>query len=288
MKIAVNYSTALLSLLAKDPNLGIDYIKAPTSPFPDCWHQFENLEFNYARLPHLAQMGVIFLGHPDPQQRFNVQTVMKVLQNTNPPYLSTHLEARTEFFPPELKEYQHQNHPLVQKALKAHFLAAIKEVKAQIHLPLIVENYPYYTWWRHFRWGSEPQFIQEICRESECGFLIDIAHARCSAWHMQRDFMDYINELPLDCLREIHLGGVQLRSAEGLRDTHTALNEADYQILEYLLAKTHPDTITIEYGGLPDTILNLEQKYEPIIRNSPQELEQMITRVQALVKTHLG
>jgi uncharacterized protein len=286
MKIAVNYSKALLSLLEKDPKLPIDYIKGPTSPFPGCWHQFED-ELPYARLPHLAQLEVIFLGHRELQQRFNAQTVMKVLECTKPTYLSTHLEARIDFFP-ELREYQHHNHPEVQKVLKSHFLKAISEVKAQIKIPLVLENFPYYTWWRNFRWGSEPQFIREICLESDCGFLLDIAHARCSAWHMRRDVMDYIQELPLDRLREIHLGGVCERPEEGLRDTHTALTEADYELVKILLAKTHPETITIEYGGMPDQLLNMHQQYEPINRNSPEELEQMITRIKAIIKAQAG
>jgi len=282
MKIAVNYSTALLTLLSESSDLAIDYIKAPTQPFPDCWEQFDKNEYDYPRLPHLAQAGVIFLGHPEPEQCFNVETVTKVLQSTRPPYLSTHLEARTDFFP-EVKEYQHQNHPEVQRLLKKHFLSTINLVKQQSKIPLVLENFPYYTWWRHFRWASEPRFIKEICKEGNCGFLLDIAHARCSAWHMQRDLIDYITALPLDCLREIHLGGVQKRGEEGLRDTHTALVEEDYQLVEFLIARTNPDIITIEYGGMPDQILNIEHRYEPILRNSPAELKQMISRIQAVV-----
>ena len=287
MKIAVNYSTALLELLKKDPQLPIDYIKGPTSPFPGCWYQFEGSPLQYPRLPHLAQLGVIFLGHPESQQRFNAETVNKVLQLTKPPYLSTHLEARVDFFP-QLQEYQHQNHGQVQKVLAAHFLKAIAEVKTQIKLPLILENFPYYTWWKHFRWGSEPQFIREMCIASDCGFLLDIAHARCSAWHMQRDLREYIQELPLDRLREIHLGGVKERLEEGVRDSHTALSEADYEWVLFLLEKTSPETITIEYGGLPDKILNIHQQWEPIQRNSPEELEQMIYRIKSMIKQHTG
>jgi uncharacterized protein (UPF0276 family) len=282
MKIAVNYSNALLALLSKEPQLPIGYIKAPLCPFPDCWEQFEDAGVSYARLPHLAQAGVLLLGHREPEQRFDARTVHKVIQLTNPPYLSTHLETRREFFP-EFKEYLHQDHPVIRRAFTIHFLKVIKDVKAQLQLPLVLENCPYYTWWSHFRLTSEPQFINEICLESDCGFLLDIAHARCSAWHMGMDIIDYINKLPLGCLREIHLGGVQQRAMEGLRDTHTALTETDYRLLEYLLARTDPEIITIEYGGMPDYIINLENKREPIIRNSQTELQQIIARVQALI-----
>jgi uncharacterized protein (UPF0276 family) len=287
MKIAVNYSKALVSLLARVPGLPIDYVKGPTSPFPGCWYQFEDPEINFPRLPHLAQLGVIFLGHPDPAQRFNLETVMRVLQCTKPPYLSTHLEAKVDFFP-DIQTYQHENHLVVRKTLRSHFLTAICEVKDKVNLPLVLENFPYYSWWKHFRWGSEPEFIKDICHQSDSGFLLDIAHARCSAWHMHRDLLDYIQALPLDRLREIHLGGVLERPLEGLRDTHTPLIEDDYRLLDFLLSKIRPDMITIEYGGLPDKLMNLKQEYEPLARNSPAELETMIYRVHSIMKAHRG
>jgi uncharacterized protein (UPF0276 family) len=83
-------------------------------------------------------------------------------------------------------------------------------------------------------------------------------------------------------LVEIHLAGVNHR-IEGIRDTHTKLTDEDYQLFKFVLEKTKPEIVTIEYGGLPDRILNFAGEYEPIYRNNPLELAEMIYQVLAIM-----
>lgn len=283
MELAVNCSDILMTLLDQDPGLPVDYIKVPTIPFPECWLQFDKGETRRQLLPHLAQPGVIALGRTAPDEQFNHTIIQQILQRTDPPYLSTHVEAPLDCFP-EYREYQHQNHPFIQRVLQEHFLKAIAKVKENINVPLVIENFPYYTWWRHFKTGSEPQFLTELCEIGDCGFLLDIAHARCTAWHNKMDVTAYINALPLYRLREIHLAGTQFRQLEGLRDTHTVIDETDYKILQYILKKSDPRIITIEYGGMPERIRSLNGEYEPISRNNIAELTAIIGRVAGIIK----
>lgn len=284
MKFAVNYSDILMELLAENPELPVDYIKVPTIPFPGCWLQFDRGETKRAILPHLAQPGVIALGRTAPEEQFNPELVDQVLQRTHPPHLSTHVEARVDCFP-EYREYHHQAHPVIRQVLREHFLQAIATVKAHIGIPLVLENFPYYSWWRHYKTGSEPEFVSEICAAGDCGFLLDIAHARCSAWHYEMDLKTYLSGLPLHRLREIHLAGTQLRLLEGLRDTHGRIDETDYATLEYLLQHSAPQIVTLEYGGMPERLLNFNGEFEPISRNNKTELQEMIAKITALIGT---
>lgn len=277
MKLAVNFSEALLSLFAKDPDLPVDLIKVPTIPFPGCFSQFEQGLALRKLLPHPAQPGVISLGHPLLQKRFNRELVSKIIALTDPPYLSTHLEAALDFFP-SFKTEQHRFDQDLKQEMSARFLNSIDLVKKATGLQLLLENFPYYSWWRHYKLGSDPSFIAEVCEAGDCGFLLDIAHARCSAWNFGISVEQYLESLPLSRLVEIHLAGVTLRT-EGIRDTHTKLSNEDYQLLEFVLGKTDPQIITIEYGGLPDQIINLKYETEPLRRNDPQELKEMIYRV---------
>lgn len=286
MKLAVNYSEALLNLLTEEPELPVDLIKVPTIPFPECFSQFERGRAFRKLLPHPAQPGVISLGHPSPQERFNRELVSKIIALTDPPYLSTHLEAALDFFP-SFKNEQHRFAQGLKQEMLARFLNSIAIVKKATGLPLVLENFPYYSWWRHYKLGSEPSFITEVCEAGDCGFLLDIAHARCSAWNFGIPVERYLESLPLSRLVEIHLAGVSLR-AEGILDTHTKLSDEDYQLLVSILEKTAPEIITIEYGGLPDRIVNFNNEYEPIRRNDPQELKEMIYRVAALLEARVG
>lgn len=285
MKLAVNFSKVLLSLLEEDPGLPVDYIKVPTIPFPGCFSQFKQGRTYRKLLPHPAQPGVISLGHPSPQEQFNRELVSEIIELTNPPYLSTHLEAALDFFPSFKKEQHNYDQGLKRKMLE-RFLNSIDWVKKATGLPLLVENFPYYSWSRHYKLGSDPAFISEVCEAGDCGFLLDIAHARCSAWNFGISIEQYLKSLPLSRLVEIHLAGVKLRT-EGVRDTHTKLADEDYQLLGLILGKTSPETVTIEYGGLPDQIINLEHEYEPIRRNDPLELKEMIYRVLDVLKVYL-
>ena len=284
MELAVNYSDHLMTLLDQDPGLPVDYIKAPTIPFPECWLQFERGGTRRKLLPHPSQPGVLALGRTDPDEQFNFELIQKILQRTHPPYLSTHVEARVDYFP-EYREYQHQHHPRIQSILLEHFLQTVNRFKETVNIPLVVENFPYYTWWRHYVTGSKPQFLSELCEMGDLGFLLDTAHARCTAWHLQMDLNDYLNALPLHRVREIHLAGTRMRPLEGLRDTHTVIEEIDYEILWYLLGKTNPQIITIEYGGMLERIRGINGEYGPISRNDINELMTAINRVAEMIKS---
>ncbi len=285
MKLAVNFSEALLILFAEDPGLPVDFVKVPTIPFPECFSQFERGRVFRKLMPHLAQTGVISLGHPLPREQFNRELVAKVINLTEPPYLSTHLEAMVDFFPGFQNE-QHQFHPELHKEMLDRFLNGIDLVKKETGLPLLVENIPYYPWGRHYKLGSDPAFITEVCEAGDCGLLLDIAHARCSAWNFGISIEEYLKGLPLHRMVEIHLAGTELRG-EGIRDTHTKLTDDDYQLFEPILGMVNPETVTIEYGGLPDRIMDPEQKFEPIQRNDPLELKEMIERVLAIFDASL-
>jgi uncharacterized protein (UPF0276 family) len=143
MKLAVNYSDALISLIQSDPELPVDMIKVPTEPFPGSWRQFEHGKQFRPLLPHLAQVGIIALGHPNPKLRFNEPAVLRALKEGCSTYLSTHLEAKVDYFP-ELSDYQHQLDFSIAEHLREHYRKVIREVKACLRIPLVIENFPYY------------------------------------------------------------------------------------------------------------------------------------------------
>ena len=279
MKLAVNFSEILVALLKKYPELPVDFIKVPTIvKFPEGWDQF-NLGSQYRNLlPHIIQDGILSLGNPDNLQQYNKETIQKILELTKPPHLSTHLRAGAEYFP-EFNEFLHGYDVKLEKALIDRFVNVIKLIQEQIKIPLLVENYPYYSWWTNYRLGSEPSFINRICNEADCGFLLDLAHAQVSAWHMKTDILKYLSLLPLERVKEIHLGGVRQAEYGGLWDAHTALASDDYQLLQFILNETKPDIITLEYGGFPDRQLNLKGSYELCPRNNVNELYEMIYQI---------
>lgn len=279
MFLAVNYSEILLNLLSANHQLFVDYIKAPTIPFPKCLSQFKTGQRRRPVLPHIAQPGFLYLGHPDIQQRINYPVLLNIIRDTNPPYISTHLEALPNLISSCGRDEIHQIDYTVWDELLDHFVNEINRLKAALFIPVIVENVPYYPFLENYKLLSYPPFITQLCKESNIDFLLDIAHARVSAQNMGMDIRDYITQLPLHRVKEIHVTGIQ-NSMVGLWDSHTVLRADDYQLLDYILGETEPSIITIEYGGISDQEYNpMTHKYFYCPRNNQDELQQMIDHI---------
>jgi uncharacterized protein (UPF0276 family) len=93
-----------------------------------------------------------------------------------------------------------------------------------------------------------PAFISQVVREANCHFLLDLAHARISAAMRGQSAQDYIAELPLDRLVEIHVSGPRPAQDDGrLIDAHESLLEADYSLLSWVLDLVRPQAVSLEY-----------------------------------------
>src|SRR5262249_54549759 len=93
----------------------------------------------------------------------------------------------------------------------------------------------------------EPAFIAAVLSETSVGLLLDLAHAQVSASRLGLPIEDYLGQLPLDQVRQLHISGPRWRDGE-LYDAHEALLEEDYRLLEWVLARTQPWALTLEYN----------------------------------------
>lgn len=127
-------------------------------------------------------------------------------------------------------------------------LQAACEKAAGAPFPVLVENMP--------RWSVsppayvvDPAFITAVMDESGCGLLLDLAHARVAAHNRGEAARDYLARLPLDRVLEIHVSGPRPGSHPDGRlvDAHQPLLEADYDLLAWVLERTRPRAVTLEY-----------------------------------------
>lgn len=66
---------------------------------------------------------------------------------------------------------------------------------------------------------TDPEFISEAIVSTDVGFLFDFAHAVVSAHNLGTNFSQYVEELPLDRVKQIHVSSPRLRKGEML-DSH--------------------------------------------------------------------
>jgi uncharacterized protein (UPF0276 family) len=118
---------------------------------------------------------------------------------------------------------------------------------------VLVENMP--RWTRHRpAYVVDPAFVAGVVEEAGCGLLLDLAHARVAAHFQGEPVHDYLTRLPLDRLVEIHVSGPRpLPDSKGagggwLFDAHEPMQEVDYGLLAWVLERTRPRAVTLEYS----------------------------------------
>jgi uncharacterized protein len=146
---------------------------------------------------------------------------------------------------------------------------------------VVLENIPWLAIAPHVSTVvSSTSVISRVIRESGVGLLLDIAHARLAAESMDRSPQDFILELPVDRLKEVHVTGIGPHPSGGRID-HKPMTEEDWELFEWTLSQIKcgvfatPAMVTCEYGGIG----------EPFASNTSEDviLEQ-IPRMFAMVK----
>ena len=129
--------------------------------------------------------------------------------------------------------------------LTREYVKRVMELRAAIDVPLILENMPSFPY-SSYESEADPERITEILETTNCNLLLDIAHARIAAQIRRIDVCDYLNSLPLRRVRQIHVSGSRMRNGY-LYDAHEPLEEFDYTLLEWVLERTQPQILTLEY-----------------------------------------
>lgn len=262
MQFALNYSLAAAKLF-QERRIQIDLFKCPD--WDDAVAEASRIAPVYVHFRYQAGRGEI-----DPS---GFERVEHLLEITETAFVNTHFSPLAVLTgePPDVE-------------------LAVNEAKKDLRLlgdrfgieRVTVENIP----WLSF----EPRFstvvastgaLGRVIRESGAGLLLDIAHARLAAENMSMSAKDYIMELPVDRLREVHVTGVGPR-AQGGRIDHMPMTAEDWELFDWTIDQirsgcfAEPQVVTCEYGGIG----------EPFASNTSEEvLREQIPRMYDRVKS---
>jgi hypothetical protein len=131
------------------------------------------------------------------------------------------------------------------KRLVARLLRQIDSLKSSLSLPLILENMPANKVLANLL-ESDPVMIGQVLDAASCDLLLDLAHARVAAAFREIPVEVYLARFPLEKVCQIHISGTRLREGS-LQDAHETLSEEDYALLDWTLARTQPEILTLEY-----------------------------------------
>jgi uncharacterized protein (UPF0276 family) len=193
------------------------------------------------------------LGNPQALEQPQVLVATKQrLARTEAPWLSVHLGFSAALVAFE-QGMQAKSTPLEREPLLSSIVVNARRLAEEIEVPLLLENLDYNTTgaYEHI---CEPDFIREAVERSETYLLLDLAHARVSAARLGYSAEEYLDRLPLERVRQLHVSGP--RQVDGvMTDVHQPLGERDVKILLEILERTVPWALTLEYKKSADTLV---------------------------------
>lgn len=238
-ELAVNYSVSLLSLI-RAGDAPIDSIEVGP------WFSPQEIEQQQQECP-----GYPFQFHAGSfisRYRYRRTAIKKLsgyMACTQSQWLSLHLELLPILVYHFGSKFGLNLNPPGARKAKKTFLHYLAQVKNAFEAPIILENLASLPQSK-YAYAADPALISEIVRSSGCGFLLDIAHARVASSYLGMKVHDYLECFPLDLVRQIHVSGA--REINGtLKDAHEAMQGEDYAILKWLLQRTNPAVVTLEY-----------------------------------------
>ncbi|MDQ1856003.1 MULTISPECIES: DUF692 domain-containing protein [unclassified Chryseobacterium] len=129
--------------------------------------------------------------------------------------------------------------PFTQEAIEC-VSENILQVQDILKRPLILENGSYYTVLKAEM--SESDFINEIVRRTGCELLLDVNNVYVNAFNFKYDAEKFIQRMPLDKVKYIHMAGHYQVNDHLIIDTHGEdIIDPVYNLLAWVIEKTGKD-----------------------------------------------
>ncbi len=195
--------------------------------------QLPDIPFHFHAADMLQEVGSISRG---------IAKISTYLSATRSPWVSIHLSMQARHSQPNQLR---ANKPLDTEQATRKFVHMVERLKRAVGVPVLLENdEPAAAEGDLF--DIEPKNISEVLNITGCNLLLDSGHARISAERLHVDVHDYIQALPLKRVTQIHVSGPRIKNG-CLFDAHEPLTEIDYDLFTFLLSRTHPKVVTLEY-----------------------------------------
>jgi uncharacterized protein (UPF0276 family) len=126
----------------------------------------------------------------------------------------------------------------------------VEEVQAVLGFQLLVENPSNYL---RFAMSSisEPEFLTEIVRRTDCGLLCDVNNIYVTSQNFGQDPVAYLQAIPPDAVKEIHLAGHTVNAADGqsvwIDDHGSPVCEAVWELFSQAVTRFGPVPTLVEW-----------------------------------------
>lgn len=172
------------------------------------------------------------IGGIDPLDEVFVAGVADLCKQVKAPHWSDHLAFSTH---KGIQLQQFVPLPRSEEAVE-HVVRRIQAVRHVCDVPLLLENVSFYSTMP----GStleEPVFLRLILEKADVGLLLDVSNIFVNSRNFRFDPETFIESLPLERVRELHLGGHSDQD-EMLLDSHAApISDEVWALYEFTLKR---------------------------------------------------
>jgi len=174
-------------------------------------HHLEQVRTHYPLTFHGVGMS---LGSADPLDQNYLKKLKALIARFQPIHISDHLCWTSHLG-------RHSNDllpmPYTSVALK-HVVERIDQVQSFLGQRILVENVSSYLSYK-MSVMEEAEFFAEVVKQADCLMLCDINNIYVSASNHQFDAISYLDKMPKERIKEMHLAGYE-DQGEFLLDTH--------------------------------------------------------------------
>ncbi len=172
--------------------------------------QFRELAERYPLVLHGLSLDI---GGPDPLDSGLVSAIRDLMDEFDVPIYSEHLT----YCAAEGHLYDLLPIPFTEEAV-AYVAERVRQVQDILGRKIALENASYYA--QPTADLSEPEFVRAVLEESDCDLLLDVNNIYVNAINHRYDPVAFMDALPLERVRYIHVAG-HYDEAEDLKvDTH--------------------------------------------------------------------
>lgn len=193
----------------------------------------------------VIQHGVsLYFGDLEPFDKQKLNQLKALVKRTKTPYLSDHLCWGSYG-----GIYSHDLLPLpyTKEAVK-NTASRIKYVEDFLEIPICVENVSSYIEYTDSTM-TEWQFLSEVVEMADCGILLDVNNIYVSAFNHEFDSQNYLDNIPLDRVSQIHVAG-PLAQEDYLLDTHDHPPSPEvWQLYRKVIEKVGPINTLLEWDN---------------------------------------
>lgn len=207
---------ALLGPLQSIDHGSVDFMEVA----PENWigvggrfnRQFRALAERYPIALHGLSLDI---GGPDPIDTDLVRSVKSLIDEIGAPLYSEHLT----YCAAQGHLYDLLPIPFTEEAV--HYVAGrVRQVQDILEQPLVLENASYYA--QPHADMNEAEFVQAVLSESDSGLLLDVNNIYVNSINHCYDPLEFLDALPLERVRYIHVAGHYDEAPDLKVDTHGA------------------------------------------------------------------